>query len=117
MPRWLVAAVVAQFAVIAILGALLAIDRAQAPALYHALAARPAADARAASIVIVLDPDVRERDVQRILRAAGARIVDGPTAGNGYLLQVAAERRDGALDVLRAERAVLIAEPLDGAQR
>jgi anti-sigma-K factor RskA len=115
-PRWMAIALVAQAAVIIGLAALVAVDRERLPG-YHLLGATPAADDHPASIVVVFDPEVREREVQRMLRAAGARIVDGPTAGNGYLLRVAPERRDAALDLLRAAHEVLIAEPLDSGSR
>ena len=115
-PRWMTIALVAQAMVIIGLAALVAVDR-EGPAGYRLLGATPAADDHAASIVVVFDPEIREREVQRMLRAAGARIVDGPTAGNGYLLRVAPERRDAALDLLRAAHEVLIAEPLDSGSR
>jgi hypothetical protein len=50
--------------------------------------------------------------LRRILRGAGARVVDGPTESNAYVLDVPAERRMLALQRLRAERAVVLVEPL-----
>jgi hypothetical protein len=61
---------------------------------------------------VVFDPSTSQRDVARILHGTGGRVVDGPTASNGYVVAVP----DGALNValtrLRAESAVVLAEPL-----
>ena len=47
--------------------------------------------ASSASLVVVFDPAATESDFRRSLRAAGARIVDGPTQANAYLLDVPPE--------------------------
>jgi hypothetical protein len=50
--------------------------------------------------------------VQRILRSAGARIVDGPTQANAYVLEVPAGQAARAAHAMKAERATLLVEPL-----
>ena len=49
--------------------------------------------APAGGIVVVFDPATPEADLRRILREAGARIVDGPTQANAYVLDVPAPQR------------------------
>ncbi|MES2264007.1 MAG: zf-HC2 domain-containing protein [Pseudomonadota bacterium] len=77
---------------------------------YRALgnAGQPAAG----SVVVMFQPDTRLADVQRIMHASGARIVDGPTVTGAYLLDVPDARQAQALASLRAESAVQLAEPL-----
>lgn len=81
------------------------------PDAYHALGAAPAA--AAGNLVVVFLPKTTERQMRELLKASDARLVDGPTAANGYVLQVAPARRAAALARLRGERAVVVAEPLD----
>ncbi len=105
-PGWLKFAVAVQLGVIVALGWALAVHEAPA---YRPLGATPTR--AAGSIIVVFDPTAHESDVRRILRAAGARVVDGPTAANGYVLDVAGTA-DVALARLRTEPAVMLAEPL-----
>ena len=106
--NWLRLAFAMQLGVIIALGWALAVRE---PPAYRTLGSGARAQG---SIVVVFDPATRERDLRRILTAAGARVVDGPTATNGYMLDVG----DGsgaiarALKVLRAERSVILAQPL-----
>jgi anti-sigma factor RsiW len=80
------------------------------PGAYHALGAAPAA---AGNVVVVFLPETTERRMREVLKASEARLVDGPTAANGYVLRVAPARRTAALAMLRADKAVVVAEPLD----
>jgi len=73
----------------------------------------PGAPWRRAVLVVAFRPETPERDVRRILRACGARIVGGPTAGDAYLLDTDADVHQ-ALASLHAERAVALAEPFAG---
>jgi len=106
---WLRFAVAMQFGVIVALGWVLAI---RAPASYHGLGAAPARSS--GSIIVVFDPSARESEVRRLLREAGVRVVDGPTASNGYVLDVTDDAHTvaGALARLRGDPAVMLAEPL-----
>ena len=81
------------------------------PALYHALAAPPAS--RPGDIVVMFRPDATEAQLREALTASGARLVDGPTAADAYVLSAPLPQRDHALAVLRARHAVLAAEPID----
>ncbi|HEX3406202.1 MAG TPA: zf-HC2 domain-containing protein [Caulobacteraceae bacterium] len=81
------------------------------PALYHALAASPAS--RPGDIVVMFRPDATEAQLREALTASGARIVDGPTPADAYVLSTPLPAREAALAALRARRAVLAAEPID----
>ncbi|MDN3919859.1 zf-HC2 domain-containing protein [Roseateles violae] len=112
LPRWLGWALGLQGTALAgLLAMLLFLPRPQ-PADYHGLSA--AAPAIAADALVMFDPAATEAQIRQALRASGARLVGGPTGGNAWLLQLggdAAARRH-ALERLRAERIVSLAEPL-----
>jgi hypothetical protein len=109
-PSWLRWAVAAQWVVIAGLGALL-LRPAADPDAYHVLGAGAAA---AGNLVVVFQPNTSERELRRVLQAQNARVVDGPTVTDAYLLSVPAASREQALKALRADAAVKLVEPLDG---
>jgi anti-sigma factor RsiW len=104
---WSHAVIAAQFAAILVLGALVvSSDEPRAP--YRTLGAA----ASSASLVVVFDPAATESDFRRTLRAAGARIVDGPTQANAYLLEVPPDTREHAIRALKADRRVVLVESL-----
>ncbi len=105
--RW---AIAAQLVVIAVLGILLLSDT-DGPT-YRTLSARSATVPATGNLVVVFDPATTEAEVQRILRGAGARIVDGPTQANAYVLEVPRGQTDRAAQAIKAERAALVVEPL-----
>jgi anti-sigma factor RsiW len=107
-PRWLRAVAAVQLGVIVVLGMLLA-RPGGGEASYRALGARPAAEG---NIVVSVDPATPERELRRILQASGTRVVDGPTASGAYVLAAAPAETREALRRLRAEPAVVLAEPL-----
>ena len=112
MPSWLGLALAAQFALILGLGwKVLQPDRVALE--YHALASAGTAQHAAGSLVVVFDPAASQREVAQILRHSGGRVVDGPTETNGFMLAVASGSLKSALTRLRAEPAVLLAEPLE----
>jgi hypothetical protein len=108
---WLRAAVAAQFCAIAVLATLLArpATHPDAPGDYRVLGAAGANGA--ARLVVTFRPDTPERELRRIVRASGARIVGGPTVTDAWLAG-ADGRLDPVLARLRAEPAVTLAEPL-----
>jgi anti-sigma factor RsiW len=105
--QWVIAA---ELAVIIGLGIWL-LPSAVDPALYRTLAARDVVP-KNGSIVVVADPTTTEAELRRILRDAGARIVDGPTQANAYVLDVPAQRQEQAMRALRAEHALVLVERL-----
>jgi hypothetical protein len=109
--RWWQWAIAAEFAVIVVLGSLL-LTSTDRPALYRTLGAGNAGTPATGSLVVVFDPATSVADVQRILRSAGARIVDGPTQANAYVLEVPVGQTTRAARAIKSERATLLVEPL-----
>jgi anti-sigma factor RsiW len=107
--RWLRALAVAQLGVIAVLALLLAYPDDD-DAHYRGLGA--AAPAQDGGLVVVFNPDTPERELRRILQASGARVVDGPTMTDAYVLEVPRSRQASTLTRLRAEPGVILAQPL-----
>lgn len=105
---WLRIAVALQCCLIAVLAALLL--RPDEGARYRGLGAPAVAEA---GLVVVFRPETPERELRRIVRASGARVVGGPTAADAWLLALP-EGGDAAraLPRLRAEPAVVLAETL-----
>ena len=99
----------AQLVLIASLGTLWYYDGDRAS--YRTLGA-PAAATPAGTVVVVFDPSTPEAELRRILREAEARVIDGPTRANAYVLDVAPNRRANAMEALRSERAVTLVEEL-----
>jgi len=108
---WLPWALAAEFAVIVVLGALL-LTSTDGPVLYRTLSAGNGAAPATGSLVVVFNPTTSVAEVQRILRGAGARIVDGPTQANAYVLEVPAGQAERVAQTIKAERAALLIEPL-----
>ena len=107
-PRWLRRALLAKCGVIMLLAALLALP-GEALDGWRALGAAPAAGGQA---VVVFRPETSERELRRIVRESGARIVDGPTVTDAWVLALPERQRASSLARLRAAPAVLLAEPL-----
>ena len=107
---WSHAVMAAQLAAIVVLGAVVVGDETRAP--YRTLGAAESAARASASLVVVFDPAVTELDLRRMLHAVGARIVDGPTQANAYLLDVTPGAREQALRALKGDRRVVLVERL-----
>jgi hypothetical protein len=108
-PAWLRWAVAAQWVLIIGLAALL-VRPDEAP-VYRTLGAGAAAGG---NMVVVFQPNTSERELRRILQAQNARVIDGPTVTDAWLLSVPAGSHAQVLQALRANAAVKLAEPLDG---
>lgn len=109
-PRWLRSVAVIQLGVILVLG-LVVVRPGPEQGFYHTLGARQAA--LQGNIVVSFEPATPERELRRILQASGARLVDGPTAADAYVLAVAPGEAGPALQRLRSEPAVTLAEALN----
>jgi hypothetical protein len=109
-PGWMGWAMAAQFGAIVVLAGLA--WRGQPEARYHALSAQPVAST--ANVVVVFHADAREAELRQALRGAGARLVDGPTSADAYMLHVPDRARVQALQFLRRQPQVVLAEPIDG---
>ena len=112
-PPWLGWALAAQAALLVVAGGLTVRGTAPTtqPASYHALSSAPGA--AAGNVVVIFRPDTRESAMRHALVAADARLIDGPTAADAYVLHVPAAERAGALTGLRARHEVVLAQPLD----
>lgn len=108
---WMRWALATQFAVIAVL-AILVVPPYGDIAAYRVLGAGTPANT-AGNVVVIFRPETTVQDMRRILQASGARVVDGPTMTDAYVLAVAEKRMAHAIGALRAEPAVALAEPLD----
>jgi anti-sigma factor RsiW len=64
------------------------------------------------TVAVVFEPGIRESQLRQTLASVGARIVDGPTGTDAYVLQVPAGDEASALARLRAAPGVVLAEPL-----
>jgi hypothetical protein len=109
--RWSQWVIAAQLAVIIALG-LWILPVHEGPAPYRTLGAGNVGAPATGNLVVVFDPATTEADLRRMLREAGARIVDGPTEANAYVLDFPAQRKDQALRALRSERAAVLVEQL-----
>ena len=78
---------------------------------YHVLGAPRAATP--GNMVVIFRPETSERDIRTALDEAGARIVDGPTGADAYVLTTPSAQRTDALAKLRARKTVVMAEPVD----
>jgi hypothetical protein len=104
-PGWAVAAGLAALVLFASVG-----PRQAEPQLYHALGRAPANPA--ANVIVVFRPNSTEADIAGALRASGARLVDGPTPAEAYVLHVPPAERAQALETLRSRPSVVMAEPI-----
>jgi anti-sigma factor RsiW len=85
-----------------------------APALgeYHALAAPVETSGTA---VVRFRPDATEAQIRHGLKDSGARLVDGPTVSDAYVVRLPREHYAAALDKLRKEPGVALVEALESA--
>jgi hypothetical protein len=84
----------------------------QPHAQYHVLSAPKVVNT--GNVVVIFKPTMSERDMLAALRSADARLVDGPTVSDAYVLHVADAERASALSKLRANAQVILAEPIGG---
>lgn len=105
--RWMGWAIAAQLLLIAGLGVQLLGEEPE----YRLLAA-PAQTGAQANIIVRFAANASEQQIRTVLRQHGARVVDGPTAGDAWLLRVAPDQVEGAARSLRGEPALRMAEPL-----
>jgi anti-sigma factor RsiW len=79
---------------------------------YQALGSAPAP--QSANVIAMFRADTTESQLNEILRTNGASLVGGPTSADAYLLRVPAVSREKTLAKLRADKHVLMAQPIDG---
>jgi hypothetical protein len=81
---------------------------------YQALGSAP--PPQSANVIAMFSGDTTESQMNQLLRTYGASVVGGPTPTDAYLLRVPAASRETAVNRLRADRHVIMAEPIDGAK-
>jgi anti-sigma factor RsiW len=79
---------------------------------FHALAA-PAE--QGATAVVRFRPDATEAQIRQGLKGSGARLVDGPTVSDAYVVRLPRDRYAAALDKLRKAPGVALVEALESA--
>jgi Putative zinc-finger len=65
--------------------------------------------------IVLFAPETPQRDQQAALGQVAAEIVGSPTAGGAFKVRLDPANRTAALDALRANQQVLLAEPIDPA--
>lgn len=101
--------------IVLVVGAIAMLLPLTRPADYHALGvARPAP---AGDVLVIFRPEAQAQDLSRALRDSGARLVDGPTAADAYVLAVPPTERAASLAKLRSNSDIVMAEPIDPAPR
>ena len=109
--RWTPWLLAAQLAAIVLLGSLLATDSRDF-ASYRTLGIANPAVVAADTIAVIFDPAIAESEMRRVVVGIGARIVDGPTTTDVFVLAIPTGFTEQALRALRSERAVRFAESL-----
>ena len=87
-----------------------ALSRPQAP--YRTLGSPSVA--APGNLIVSFRPEASEAALRTTLVQNQARIVDGPTPADAYVLHVAADRRAAVLARLKGDRNVSLAEPIGG---
>lgn len=107
---WMRWAVLGQAVMIVILTTILLVPPEDGIAPYRGLGTPGSATG---NIVVMFNPETTERELRQILQESGARVVDGPTVADAYVLSVPSTQKKRAIGILRSKRAVALAEPLD----
>ena len=84
-PPWLGWALATQLVVVALAGVTVTVSATQ-PARYHVLGAQAAS--ASGNAVVIFRPETSERDLRGMLQASNARLVDGPTSTDAYVLHI-----------------------------
>ena len=79
---------------------------------YHTLASAP--PPQSANVIAMFRSTTTESQLRQLLQSNSATLVGGPTPADAYLLRVAPQSRQAALQHLRADPDVLMAQPIDG---
>ncbi len=108
-------AVVAQAACLALVIPIVALTLSRPQPLYRTLGSAPSAES--GNLVVIFKPETSEQALRTTLTHNGARIVDGPTSTDAYVLHVPAARRAGVLARLKNDQGVSLAEAIDGDAR
>lgn len=78
---------------------------------YVALGSPPTS--RAGNAVVMFTPGATEQELRTLLRGAGARLVNGPTASGAYVVEIAPNSLETALAGLNKSPSIALAQPID----
>lgn len=106
-------AIAAQAAVLALVVGGIELTRSEPTHVYHALGSAPVP--ATGNVIVIFRPDATEQAMRAAFTRTGASLVGGPTPSDAYVLHIDIARRDNALAVLRGDRNVVLAEPIDSA--
>jgi len=67
------------------------------------------------NVIVIFRSDATQQGMRDVLDAANASIVGGPTDADAYMLHVDPQQREIALNKLRSNDLVQMAQPIDGA--
>ncbi|MDM4765385.1 anti-sigma factor [Pelomonas sp. SE-A7] len=109
-PRWLVWTAGLQGGAIAMLLLMLVWTRIDPPAYRGLSGPAPATQAQA---LVIFGPEASERQMRAALQNAGMTLVGGPTESGAYVLRLPATDQKAALERLRRQAGVQLAEALD----
>jgi len=114
-PAWTRLALLGQCVLVATLSGLLLV--VQTPEHRFRALGEPAAVSASpdsGKLIVRFRPEATEQEMRRVLRDSKARMVNGPTTTDAYVLAVPAGLESEAVNRLRKERSVLLVESLDG---
>ena len=80
---------------------------------YRTLSSGEVTGEASANAIVIFDDNTREKDFRSILVDADATIVGGPNDANAYMLRIDGTKRDSVLEKLRANRQIVLAQPID----
>lgn len=109
-PAWQIGWRIGPPVVLAALAALLMLPNST-PASFKVLGSAPSP--ASGNIVVIFRPDTSEAVFRATLNGNNARLVDGPTAANAYVVRVPAASRAALVERLRREPQIVLAEPVD----
>ncbi|MBW8756639.1 MAG: zf-HC2 domain-containing protein [Burkholderiales bacterium] len=98
---------------VALLAAIGLTLRPVAPAAQYVALSAPAE--AGATAVVRFKPEATEAQIRHSLKDSGARLVDGPTVSDAYVVRLPREHYAAALDKLRQEPGVALVEALESA--
>ena len=84
---------------------------------YRTLSSGEETAVSAGNAVLVFTPSADQTAMHDALNAANARIVDGPMANGGYVIEIKIDDLQAGLDSLKANDAVVLAESLNAGEQ
>lgn len=80
---------------------------------YRTLSSGEVTGEASANAIVIFNGDTLEKDFRSILVDADATIVGGPNDANAYMLRIDGSKRDSVLEKLRANRQIVLVQPID----